>query len=180
MRRHLLAVGLLLVAVFGGCASPTEEQEDVENAEGAASTREPGDVIFRAASFTVPAAHADKRAGEIFTSDDELRTFFGESCGWFCTKKYEGRLSFTIQDPPGKQGALVYVNKPEVPRGSELVIKSIERRGNPKWLHVDTCVRPIGGGTTRPYAFAMVEVNTTLPLIWVSAPEEGQGLEACR
>lgn len=176
---RLLCGCLTLACVVCGCASETAAVDEVDEAEAAASSRPANDVIVRqVAAMEIPASHVGKREAEIFASDDEVRKFFGESCGPFCAKPWEGRLPFAIQDPPGRQSVAVYVNKPEVPSGRELVITGIERRGNPKWLYVTTCTRAATRG--RAYAFAIAEVNTTLPIIWVSAPEQGAGLELCR
>jgi hypothetical protein len=170
-------IGALVVLLLSPACASEPQEDDVGGADSAQTAREEADVTWKPVSFEVPSAHAAKAAHEIFSSDDELRTFFGESCGILCTKKYEGPLAFAITDPPGKQGVAVYVNKPELPEGRELVIAGVGRRGAPKWLHVTTCTREGRGGS---HALAVVELKRTLQVRWVSAPAEGEGLEPCR
>ena len=177
MARMNILGTLLLASTLAACAATPDEEEDGTGDSTEAVTAR--DITFKQVAFDPPAARAhEENKGEVFDSIDRIRTFFGESCGWFCTTPFEGTINFTIPNKPDKRNVAAYINRPDVPAGHELVITSVRREGNPKWLYLGTCVRP--ARVTKSAAMVLVEVDTTLPILWASAPEGGQGVQACR
>ncbi len=169
------SVVLVFLSTLIGCAAPTEETDADESSDAVSSGGR--QVTFRQVTMDVPAAHANVAVERLFSSVEELRDHFGESCGWFCNRPFQGRVPFQIVNPPGKTGAVVYINRADVPAGRELVISGARIGGNPKWVYLSTCTR---AGRSRRYAFAQIEAAGTQPLIWVSGPEDDAGLQPCR
>jgi hypothetical protein len=159
-----------------GCAGDDgSETAATEGASpGAVEDNVTAELSWRPVTFTVPQAFARTKDSFLFSSLDTFRDHFGTSCGWFCTKPYEGPVNFSLEQPSGITRVLAYVNKPETPAGRDLVITRITR--SIKRLRIETCTRP---GTGKSYAFALVDARQTLPLIWADAPYEGEGLAQC-
>lgn len=170
-----VTLGPLLAGCSGADAS---DVGDSEGASTAAATNPQNVVAYQAVDFEVPDAFLGKRDSELFTSEDNFRKFFGQSCGIVCTQPYQGDLSFTFSSRSSDSTRLLYVNKPEVPADRELVITSVTRESNQRWLHVETCTRPANNGG-RTYALGLVTPTNSIPMIWVSAPDDGKGLDSC-
>lgn len=176
MNRALFSSVLALaLAVGAGCAAPVEPATDAST--GAVS--EGGRRIVRSREVTIdlPPAHLIESSAEIFSTVDELRSYFAESCGYFCSKPFAGPVPFQITGAPQNTAVVAYVGNPKVPAGRELVIATVHGQANARWLSVTTCTRP---GPTRRFALALVEAEGTLPLTWISANDASDGLAPCR
>ena len=161
----------LALSALAGCAS--SDEPDAQEDDLAAAISWKAIPLF---SFSLPAAHVGKDDEQIFSSEDEFRTYFGTSCGLLCTDKYKGAMPISMADPAGKLRFIAYIQRTGVPRGRMLAIKAISRDRN-KWLEVTTCTK--SSATTSKHVLAVVDGEGSQPIIWVTKPEGTTGLEPC-
>lgn len=168
VRRAASLFACLALSGLAGCAGSDDAGAQEDDLAAAVS--------WKPLSFVLPTGHTGKDAEEIFSSEDEFRTYFGTSCGLLCTNKYKGAMPVSMSDPSGKLRFIAYVQRAGVPQGRSLAIKAISRDRN-KWLKITTCTKP--SSTTSKHVVAVVDGDGSQPIIWVTKPEGSTGLEAC-
>jgi hypothetical protein len=146
------AASVMFVVIGAGCAAPAELADEEEASENA-------DAITTHAVTPLDAdLPVTKDEHEVFSSEAELRRYFATSCGFLCSKPFEGRLPFTI----GEGEYVVLISRAKSAPGKGFKIKNAYRSGNPKWVRLETC--PTAGG--RPYALAKIKPDFLT--IWAS------------
>lgn len=159
-----LTLALYLPLALVACG-PSATGEDVEASEGAFVFGGREDLAIEVVDFGRPTNVPSRRGDAVFTNENELRRYFGRSCEEgkpaetaICVRPMVGELPADLFGAPeGKQRAVIFASRPEVPLGSELVVKRVTQGEGPL-LTMELCTRETQG-FARSYAMVKVDVD---------------------
>lgn len=152
----ILALALAPLA----CAAPASGEE-VEASEGAFRFGS-DDLPHTEVDFGRPASVPAMKADAVFRSELDARRYFGQSCEpgkpvetSICVRPLVDALPSGIFDAPeGRLRAVIFTSRPDVPLGSELVVKKVTRGAV---LNMELCTRETAS-FARSYAMVTVDV----------------------